>query len=110
MLTRFIQWQQITITEMSESMAGMVIQATGRTEFKDVLRLTDSVSTLAHWPHLCCKTCLAMGEVWENFICLRGLLVHLEVSASSSNGISFPVPLGGPSSNAMSRTALPTTG
>ena len=32
-----------------------------------------------------------------------GNLVHLEVPASSSSGISFPVPLGGPSSNAVSR-------
>ena len=27
--------------------------------------MTDSASTLPHWSHLCSKTCVAMGEVWE---------------------------------------------
>ena len=65
--------------------------------------LTIPASALAHWSHLCCKTCVAVGEVWENSSVGGGNLVHLEVPASSSSGISFPVPLGGPSSNAVSR-------
>ena len=47
------------------SMVGLVIQATGRTEFEDGLRLealgrsfvTDSASALAHWSHLYCEMC-----------------------------------------------------
>ena len=65
--------------------------------------VTDSASALVHWSHLCCKTSGAMSKVWENPISWRGNLVHLEVPASSSSGISFPVPLGGPNSNAVSR-------
>ena len=64
------------------SVAGLVIQATGKTEFEDGLRpgtLREScqaipASALAHWSHLCCKTCVAMSEVWENPICLLGAL------------------------------------
>ena len=65
--------------------------------------LTIPASALAHWSHLCCKTCVALAE-WENPIYLLGdNIVQLEVPASSSSGISFPVPLGRPNSNAMFR-------
>ena len=68
--------------------------------------MIDTVSALAHWLYLCCKTCVAMGGVWENLISLHELLVHLEVPMSSSNEISFPVLLGGgPSSKAVSGIA-----
>ena len=65
--------------------------------------LTIPASALAHWSHLCCKTCVAVCEVWEIPSVGGGNLVQLEVPASSSSGISFPVPLGGPNSNAVSR-------
>ena len=72
--------------------------------------MTDSASALGLLSHLYCKICVAMGDVWENPIYLRKLLVHIEVPASSINGISFPVLLGGPSSKVFSRKVLPTTG
>ena len=59
-----------------KSVAGLVIQATGRTEFEDGLGrsfVTDSASALAHWSHVCCKTYVAVSEVWENPICWQGI-------------------------------------
>ena len=71
---------EITSYRNLRSVAGLVIQATGRTEFEDGLRpgspgescLTIPASALAHWSHLCCNTCVAVCEVWENPICLLG--------------------------------------
>ena len=62
--------------------------------------MTDSASALPHWSHLWCKTCVAMDKVWENPIRFQGLKVHLEVPASSSNGIGLPVPQLGPAMSA----------
>ena len=50
------------------------------------------------------------GGSWALRIIGKYLLHSLEVPRSSSNGISFPVLLGRPSSNAVSCTALSTTG
>ena len=55
------------------SVAGLVIQATGRTEFEDGLRQGSPGGVLSDNPSvLCCKACVAMGEGWENPICLLG--------------------------------------
>ena len=64
-----------------KSVAGIIIQATGRTEFADSLRQ-------GSLGYLWCETYVAIGEVWENPICLRELLVHLDLPTSCSNGIS----------------------
>ena len=53
--------------------------------------MTDSASVLAHWSHLCCNTCVAVCEVWKIPSVGGGNLVQLEVPASSSSRISFPV-------------------
>ena len=74
------------------SMVGLVTQATGRTELEDGLRHGNM-----------CGHVRGVGK--ENTICLQGFLVHLEVP-----WYSFPLLLGGPSSNAVSHVTLPTTG
>ena len=56
--------------------------------------VTDSASALAHWSHLYCKTCVAIGKAWENLIGFRELLVYPKVPAFGSSGISFTVPSG----------------
>ena len=87
-------------------MAGLVIQATGRTEFEDGLRLGSPGGVLSDNPSVRTSS-LVTPVVTHVWLCVRcgkipsvsgGNLVQLEVPASSSSGISFPVPLGGPSS------------
>ena len=72
--------------------------------------VTDTASTLPYWSHLYCKTCVALGEMWENPICLHDLLVHLEVPVCRNNGVRFQVQLSRTCSSAASCAALPTTG
>ena len=72
--------------------------------------VTDTASALPYWSHPYCKTCVAMGEMWENPVCLQELLMHLEVPACRNNGVRFHVQLGRTSSNAASCAASPTTG
>ena len=87
------------------SVAGLVIQATGRTEFEDGLRLGSPGGVLSDNPSVRTST---VKLVWPWVRCGKipsvggGDLVHLEVPASSSSGISFPVPLGGTNFNAVS--------
>ena len=55
------------------------------------------------WKLICRAKTNCRSWYWKIPSVDGGNLVHLEVPASSSSGISFPVPLGGPSSNAVSR-------
>ena len=68
---KFQRIQSINTVFTHGESVGSVIQATGTMEFEDGLRLgsllqvfvTDTAPALAHWSHLCCKTCVALVEV-----------------------------------------------
>ena len=86
--------------------ADLVIQAIERLEagrpMGDPLRLI-----ICYGSDLCCKTCMASGEVWHNPS--YHVHVHLAVKMPTSSKGCFPVPLWKPSSDALSCPTLPTS-